>query len=371
MKAGIFVTFAGRDYGGPQTYEETIVGEIAQQDRENEYHVYALEPGAASVYSTLPENARCHVLKPRARWLSVPFSLPAMLLRDRIELLHATVIPPPLTPIPLAFTMHDVTPFARPEFYPRPITLRLRALIQRGIRAARLVICVSQSALDTTRDLFKLPDDRFVVIHHGVNPQFRPVPREQARQTVSSALQLTEPYILHVGHIEKRKNIGRLLEAFYAFRQETRLPFKLVFSGVRNFDTAFVDEVLEKRRLREQVIELGKVPQQLMPAVYSAAEMLAFPSLWEGFGFPVLEAMACGTPVVTSNVASLPEIAGDATLLVDPLRTEEIAAALCRIATDSSLRAQLRQRGIQRAALFTWERAARLTIQAYRRVIGN
>ena len=224
--------------------------------------------------------------------------------------------------------------------------------------------------METTMDMFKLPADRFVVIYHGVNPNFRPVPREEARQRLSEALGVRVPYILYVGNVQRRKNLVRLLEAFHIFRQETRLDIKLALSGGRDYDTGFVGEAIERHQLKEHVLELGPVPDIHMPDLYSAAEMLAFPTLWEGFGFPVVEAMACGTPVLTSNVSSLPEVAGEAALLVDPHNVEEISAGMCRIMTDSALRARLSEKGIERARTFTWARCQCQTLQALKGLVG-
>lgn len=370
MNAGIFVVFAGRAFGGPQTYEVRIAEAVARLDPESHYQVFALEPDAPRAYAGLPANASCHVLKPRQRWLSTALSLPYQIRRRKLDLLHATVVPPLWCPAPLVFTMHDVTPFAYPDFYPKAITLRLRAMITRGLKAARMVICVSRNAMETTRELFRMPEERFAVVHHGVDPKFRPVPGDEARRIVAANLGLNFPYFLHVGHLEKRKNTARLIDAFAAFRSETGLDIKLVFAGARNFDTSLIDEAIARNGVREHVVEAGEVRDEDMCALYSAAEALAFPTLWEGFGLPVLEAMACGTPVLTSRVSSLPEVAGDAAELVDPLRVDEIAAALCRIATDSELRASMRARGLEQARRFTWENAGRGTLEAYRRALG-
>ena len=220
-------------------------------------------------------------------------------------------------------------------------------------------------------DLFRIPSDRLEVVHHGIDSRFHPVPKAEARRIVADRLNLRVPYFLHVGHLEKRKNVGRLLEAFYHFREESKLDIKIAFSGARNFDTTFFDDVLTRYNLRPHVIELGETPNDCMAALYSAAELLSFPSLWEGFGFPVLESMACGTPVVTSNLSSLPEIAGDAAELVDPTRVEDIAAAMYRLATDSEAHRRASERGLAQAAKFTWERAGARTLDIYRKVLGQ
>lgn len=370
MNIGIFVVFAGRAFGGPQTYEVRIAEAVARLDPASRYQVFALEPDAPRAYAGLPANAGCQVLRPRQRWISTALSLPYHIRRQRLDLLHATVVPPLWCPAPLVFTMHDITPFAFPDFYPPSISMRLRAMITRGLKAARLVICVSRSAMETTMERFRMPEDRFAVVHHGVDPKFRPVPRDDARQIVREHLGIDAPYFLHVGHLEKRKNTARLIDAYASFRATSRLDIKLAFAGARNFDTTLIDEAINRHGIREHVLETGEVRDEHMSALYSAAEALAFPTLWEGFGLPVLEAMACGTPVITSRVSSLPEIAGDAAELIDPLSTDEIAAALCRVATDSELRRRMSARGLEQAGRFTWESAGQATLAAYRRALS-
>jgi glycosyltransferase involved in cell wall biosynthesis len=179
------------------------------------------------------------------------------------------------------------------------------------------------------------------------------------------------PYILYVGSIEPRKNLPRLLVAYAHLRRRGSTRWRLVVAGPRKWKSGPVYDAVARLELAEHVHFAGFVPEADLPALYNGADLFAFPSLYEGFGLPVLEAMACGTPVVTANTSSLPEVAGAAALLVDPSDVEEIAGALRRVLEDPALARDLRERGLARAAQFSWERTARATVAVYEKVLGN
>jgi glycosyltransferase involved in cell wall biosynthesis len=193
------------------------------------------------------------------------------------------------------------------------------------------------------------------------------VDRNAAQLKVAKRYGLSAPYILYVGKLEARKNICRLLRAFHRARSATKADVRLVLVGRRFWDLEQMDATISELGLQPHVTELGYVAGEDLPALYSAAELFVFPSLWEGFGFPVLEAMKCGTPVITSNVSCLPEIAGGAALLVDPLSIDQIAESIASTMNDPAQRKSLAHRGLTQAAKFTWEETARKTLAAYER----
>lgn len=361
---------AGREAGGPETYEHCLVQSLAEIDRENDYHVFCLDRAAADSFLVKQDNFTYHVLRPRSRWVSVPFSLPVGLMRNRIDLLHATFVPPPFSPSRLVFTMHCFSTFAHPEFYPPDILWRLNKGIVRGLKSSGLNLCVSENVRDLTAEKFKLPAERQVVVYNGVGANFRPVALDHARKVLREKYNLRDQFALFVGQIKARKNVNRILEAFGQFHREVDPNVKLVFAGRRSWTSEDFDETVARLGLSDSVVEIGHVGHHDLPVFYSAAEMFLFPSLWEGFGIPVIESMACGTPVVTSNISSLPEVAGDAAVLVDPHRAEDIAAGMHRIFTDHTFRQNLIARGLERAKQFTWRRTAEQTLEAYRRLEG-
>jgi len=362
---------AGRQAAGPETYETNLVRSMAALDCNDELHLFCLSREAASALGIQQENVRYHILWPRLRWVSIPFSLPAELLAHRLDIVHATLIPPPVSPVNYVFTLHDLTSFQNPEYYPPLIRWRLNQAISRGLSKARRILCVSTFVRDQVHETFGIPLERLVVIHHGVAEQFRPVPQAQARLLLFQKYGLSRPFLLFVGQMKARKNILRILEAFGRFRRETITDTTLVLVGRRGHTSEGIDETIQRLQLEYDVLELGHVPAEDLPALYSAAEMFVFPSLLEGFGLPVLEAMACDTPVITSNVSALPEVAGDAALLVNPLSVEELADAIRSLHSDGLLRQRLKEKGLARANQFSWAQTARETRNAYRGALDH
>ena len=370
MRFGVFVVMAGRNAGGPETYEHGLIRSLAALDQQNEYHIFCLNPPAADSFRLIQENISYHVLWPDIRWVSIPVSLPLALRRSRIDLLHATYVPPPFSPTPYVFTLLDISMFTHPELYPPAIRWRLQKLVSRALQYARLIVCISQYTQDSVAEMFQTPAERLTTVHLGLQDSFRPVALEQARQVLKQKYHINYPYLLFVGSFVPRKNIVRVVEAFYHFRQEAKANVKLVLAGQKAWGAQEVNNTIERRQLREHVIELNYVADDDLPALYSGANMLVFPSLNEGFGFPVLEAMACGAPVLTSNLTSLPEIAGGAALLVDPYSVEDIASNMHTLFSDAALRASLREKGLERAKEFTWRHTAQRTLAAYHRALA-
>ena len=266
-------------------------------------------------------------------------------------------------------TIHDAFPYVYPEKHNRADNWRYRWLLPHAARRADAVITVSQcSRRDLVRGL-GVPQERIRITTEGVNARFRPVEDGPARRALLDRYGITGPYVLYVGGINARKNISRLFEAFarvldICAASGAPKP-QLVIAGKRQWRTEEIEATFRRLNLASHVHFTGYAGDEDLPGLYSAAELLAFPSLYEGFGLPPLEAMACGTPVVTSNVSSIPEVVGDAALMVDPHDVDGLAAAMVQILTDSALRGELRRRGLLHAARFTWARAARETLNVY------
>jgi glycosyltransferase involved in cell wall biosynthesis len=361
----------GRRSGGPETYEASLLPELVDLAPESTFTIYCLSARAAAAAPAGRPHVRTRVLHPRSRWLSLPFSLPWHAWRDGIDLLHATFVPPPISPVPYVFTLHDVSMFEHPEFYPSAIRFRLTRLIERGLRQARVVLCISEHCRRSVLERFDLDPERLLVAHHGVSPRFQPVADAARRASVLKRLGVEPPYLLHVGKYEPRKNLPRLLDAFARVASGRGAGVRLVLAGQPVWQDQSVAAAIARHGLAGRVVELGYVADEDLPALYTEALAFVFPSLWEGFGLPILEAMACGAPVVTSSTTCLPEVAGDAALLVDPESVGDLAAALTRILDEPSLREELRLRGARRAAGFSWRRSAETTLAAYRIALGD
>jgi glycosyltransferase involved in cell wall biosynthesis len=365
MKIGVLVLMAGRTAGGPETYEVELLRALARLDRQNEYIVYCTGPEAPAAIGVRQDNVRYHVLRPAARAISLSATLPARLVADGVDFLHATFTPPPVAVRREVLTLHCLSSFVHPEFYSPLIAWRLNGLLRIGMRRAARVLCVSGDTADHVHHRFGVPREKLAITYNGVSPRFAPIDPDVARARVAEALKIDCPYALFVGKLEPRKNVMRLLEAFARFRTQTGSDTRLLLAGNRTGVTPAIERQIARHRLDDAVMLPGYVPDDLLTSLYSAARMFLLPSLWEGFGIPVVEAMACGAPVLTSNVTCLPEIAGDAAVIVDPTSADSIAEGIASLDSSETLRQTLRQRGFDRARLFTWERSAQATLAAY------
>ena len=266
----------------------------------------------------------------------------------------------------MVVTVHDVAVLRFPELF-RPWQRHYtRVVLPRVARRARAVIAVSTATKQDVVELLGVPEDRVTVIANGLTPGIRPVAANSARaREVRARYALPERFILTVGSVEPRKNLRRLIEAvrLVAERSDAR-DIALVHAGPTGWLAHDIPYVA-RARVNGRVRFLGHVSTDDLAVLYSLARGSAYPSLWEGFGLPVLEAMACGCPVLTSRVSALPEVAGGAALLVEPTSVEEITDGLARLWTDDALRARLAGCGIERAKEFSWERSAAETVAVY------
>ena len=368
MQIGIFVVMAGRNAGGPETYEHSLVRNMAELDQTNEYCILCLSQQAANSFRLSRPNFRYRVLWPKSRILSMSLGLPWVLKKEGVELLHAAYVAPPFVPVNYLFTLHCSSTFIHPEFYPPTVRLRLNSLINNAIKYAKHIICVSQHVMESVIEHYGISQERMSVVHNGIGKNFRPVESSEYSR-ILSRYDIKDDYMLFVGRFEPRKNITRILEAFNIYRHEVDNKTKLVLAGNKTWSRKEVDETISRLDLASHILEIGHVDNDDLPALYSGTKAFIFPSLWEGFGIPVIEAMACGAPVLTSNLSALPEIAGNAALLVDPYSVTDIAAGMQRIVGETSLRSQLRQRGLVRAQEFSWQKTAQETFTVYNKLV--
>lgn len=292
--------------------------------------------------------------------------------RARLDVVHdPNGIAPFLAPLGAArriVTIHDAFAYACPAAHNRLDTWRYRVLLPHSARRADMVLTDSQHSRQDLIRYLNIPADQIRTIGCGIDPYFAPVAAGAARRAVLERYGVRSPYLLYVGGINARKNVARLLEAFARVR--TQHPdLRLVIGGKRQWRTGEIDATLARLDLGDAVQWTGYLADADLPALYSAAQAFVFPSLYEGFGLPPLEAMACGTPVITSNVSSLPEVVGDAAVLIDPYDVGALARAIEQVLTDAASRVTLRERGLQQAALWTWDRTARNTLAAYHNVL--
>jgi glycosyltransferase involved in cell wall biosynthesis len=274
----------------------------------------------------------------------------------------------PLRGVPTVLTVHDLIFRHLPEHHKVLNRWYLNATLPLYCRRADHIIAVSKATRDDIIASYQVPEKKITVVPEAAAPQFQPQPPERVAR-VRADHRLPEAYVLYVGTIEPRKNLIRLLDAWAALYQAHEAP-PLVIVGKHGWLSDNFYAALAKNPCREAVRFTGYVADEDLPAIFAAAMVFAFPSLYEGFGLPPLEAMACGTPVVCSKRSSLPEVVGDAALTVDPSDTDALRAALRRLLRDAELRAELRARGLRQAARFSWTRAARETLAVYRTLMA-
>jgi glycosyltransferase involved in cell wall biosynthesis len=270
----------------------------------------------------------------------------------------------PLRHPPTVVTIHDLGYLHHPDAHPPATRRMLHWTTKWSAWAARRVIAISDATRRDLREYYRVPNARISVIPHGVDPRLRPADPSTV-QELRSRLRLPDRYILFVGTVQPRKNLARLAAAL-SLVQRAGFPHWLVVAGKRGWLADVVEEQIHASGMSHRVVQLGYVAANDLPALYSGADAFCFPSLYEGFGLPVLEAMACGTPVVAADRAALPEVVGNAALLVDPYRPADIAASLGRVLSDESLRRELIERGHARASQFTWQRTAHETLALLR-----
>ena len=366
MRIGLFPLEIGRQVGGLEVYETNLIRALAEVDDANTYEVFCLDGRIPEILGIDAKNF--HFRRVRGdRITGIVWRVARAMARARLDLLHATFVPPLFTSIPYVFTHHGSEVLERPDFYPFLLGLRMRLLFRRAFRAARVIVCVSDYVRNYLERQRGIPGERLQTIHNGCVPMFMPSDRAEAQKLVQDRHGLEHPYILAVGRIEPRKNPIRLLEAYDEFRRAVSNPPKLVFAGMKTWSSEEFDATVEARGLKALVRVLGHLPHEHLPALYRAANFAVFPSLWEGFGLPAVEAFASGTPLIASNTTSLPEICEDAAILVDPGSPQAIGGAMRRLHEDPQLREKLSDAGLRRAGQFCWRRTARETVQAYGR----
>lgn len=295
-------------------------------------------------------------------------TLPLELVWRGLAVLHSPDFIPPLRgPFGSVITVHDLAFLLYPNLLTREAA-RYYGQIDAAVRRADHIVAVSESTKADVVRLLGVPEEKITVIYEAAKPIFRPLDPAVARHRVQAAFGLADPFLLAVGTVEPRKNLTTLFRALRVLgdRRGTRPPLAVVGSPGWLFEETL--QVVSELGLEDQVRFLGRLPDEDLLLLYNAAQVHVYPSLYEGFGLPPLEAMACGTPTVTSNVSSLPEVVGDAALLVDPRDPEALAEALWRAYGDEDLRRHLRERGLERAGVFSWVKAARETLAVYRRV---
>lgn len=364
LRVGLDVHMIGERETGNETYAVNLLRALlAREDGSTYLPLTPYPERLAPVDPRAP--GRALRVRPASAALRIGLGIPWAARRHRLDLVHMTYLAPPRRLVPAVVTVHDLSFEAMPETFSR----RDRQLLGWGVPwAVRQAVRIITDADYTKRDLvtrYRVPAERVHVVPLAAGPAFRRVEEPGRRATVLERHGIRPPFILSVGNLQPRKNLARLLEAFRLLTAGGA-AIRLVVVGQKGWGPTRLEERVDALGLAGQVIVTGYVPEAELPALYSAAACFAYPALYEGFGLPPLEAMACGSPVVASDSACLPEILGDGALLVDARDPGALAEALQAVLASPARAAELSLRGMARAATYSWERAAAETVAVYR-----
>ena len=357
---------------GIGTYIRNLVTELGALDASSEY-VLLTRPDDADAPSLGGPNFRTVVESSRPYSIAEQFQVPRAVARAHADLLHEPhYVLPPLTRAKTVVTIHDCIHLRFPEYLPsRAAYGYAHTMIRLAARKANRILTVSHASKRDILHYTGVPAEKVVVVHNGLDERFAAAPDADTVERVRARFQLDHPFVLYVGNIKPHKNLARLIAAFAEMRTDGPEGLKLVVIGDETSKHPGLRQAVHRHRLDKHVRFFGFQPSTTLVVFYRLARAFVFPSLYEGFGLPPLEAMAHETPVVTSNVSSLPEVAGDGALLVDPYDVHAIADGMRRVVTDEALRRDLIEKGRTRARAFSWRQAAASTLQVYRQVLGQ
>src|SRR5688500_12973439 len=360
-----------RDFG-IGTYIRNILTELSRLDRTNEY-VVLCRPDDLDSGDVLGRNFRMVPETAPTYSLSEQFRIPLALWREGVTLFHAPhYVLPPLVRCPSVVTIHDCIHLMFPQYLPSRLALTYaRGSITLASRRATRVLTVSESSKRDILRFVDVPAGKIDVIYNAYDERFGVEPREEDVIRVRERYQLHDEFVLYAGNVKPHKNLERLIQAFYLVRKRGLDRLKLVLIGDEISRYAALRRAVHQHQLHKYVRFLGYMPESTLAVMYRLAGVFVFPSLYEGFGLPPLEAMASGTPVVTSNVSSLPEVAGDAAVLVDPYDPQAIADGIYRVRSDTGFQSDLRNRGLARARQFSWETSVRRVWDIYHEVAAE
>jgi glycosyltransferase involved in cell wall biosynthesis len=351
-------------------YTEHLLQHLAAQSDDE---VIVLSNRPLDMTRPLPPRTRVEATRvplPRLLWLQTV--APRVLRRLHPDVVHFTNgMMPFASPVPTVVTIHDMSLTMYPRYHPLRRVLLNRPLVDVAARRADAIITVSQSAKRDIVRAYGIDGRRIHVVHEAAAPSFRPVCDDATLERIRRRYDLADRFILYVGTIEPRKNLPKLIAGFAQRHKSGDLPHQLVCAGPYGWLSRDIEELIERLEIENALRFTGYVPFADLPALYSLAEMFVFPSIYEGFGLPVVEAMACGTPVVTGHVAALAEVAGGAVEHVERLEADQLGETLVRLARSPERRHHLSLLGQQRSQVFSWERAARETLNVYHEALSG
>jgi glycosyltransferase involved in cell wall biosynthesis len=357
------------EHGGIGTYVRELVGALAEIDGTNRYALFRAAAGMPEIVVDAPNVTEVGCAAGMLDWQWEQLRLPTLTEELDLDVLHMTCFTAPLVhACPVVTTVHDVVFRVRPDLVDPGLAACLDQSTRLAVQSADHLITVSEHARESICSAYGVARERVSVTYEAPARIFRPVGRQPAKEWVQRNYGVRSDYVLYVGALEPKKNLGGLLEAFSQVRRRLGPEVTLVMVGGQGGMRFDLHQELARHRLHGTVRVLGRVPEEDLPLLYSAAAVFVYPSFYEGFGLPPLEAMACGTPTVVSNATSLPEVVGSAAWTVDPDDAIAIAEAIATVLSDNEVAQRLSRDGLSRAREFDWRETARRTLRIYERL---
>ena len=370
MRIAIDAHTVGTKLGGNESYAVNLIESLAEIDSINQYTIYVTTNEARERFSNRWPNFKVRSTLPHTPLIRIPLTLSAELRKNPVDVLHVQFTAPPFCPCPVVVSIHDLSFEHLPQTFNRRSRTQLRLTVRHSARRATRILSLSQHTRRDIIETYGIKPQRVTAIPLAAPDHFGPITDNRELQRVRHNYGIDGDYILSVGSIQPRKNLARLVRAYASLRGECsadKLP-KLVLVGKCAWLYDETLRALDETNVKDAVVLTGYVPETDLPALYSGALCFVYPSYFEGFGLPPLEAMKCGTPVIVGNRTSLPEVVGDAALSVDPFDIDAIAAAIKKLVNDSTLRKELSVKGQRRAKEFSWRETARQTLVVYKEV---
>jgi len=365
MRIGIDARMIQGPFTGDSTYWRGLIAGLSHLKSNDEFVLY-LDANLPTGNVTLADNMTVRFVRASSWRLWSAVAFPLALRKDRVDVAHVQYAIPPLMPCPVVTSIHDVSFKRYPEFFNTKDRFILDVGVRFALKRASRILAISEYTKREIIDLYRVPPQRVSVIYPGVDEQFTPDDRLASRTFIEEKYGINSPIILTLGVIQPRKNLPTLVKGFAKLKASQEFEHKLVVAGKYDWKEQGLIGLVEELELTQDVLFIGYVPYEDLPALYRAADVFVYPSVYEGFGLPPLEAMACGTPVVTGNRSSLPEVVGEAGIMVDPYDPEAFALAMWNVLSSESLRAEMSQAGLNQAAKFSWDKMATEVLHIYR-----
>jgi len=368
MRFSVDAHAVGQHLTGNETYIRNLLNCFAVLDREADFVAYISRQDAFDEVPDRFQKKRVAVNP----YLRLGYDLPRRVAEDRPNLLHVQYTAPIRCAAPIVVSVHDVSFLEHPEYFTAFGALQLRLTVRRTVKSAACVLTPSEFSRRKILEAYQLDEQKVVALPIGVSSAFHPVAREAARRSMPASLHVPFPFILTVGDLQPRKNHLGLIRAFEELvRSYPQLPHHLVIVGKETWYGPTVRAAAKKSLVHDRIHFTGFVEDDQLHRLYGACDLMVYPSLYEGFGLPIVEAMACGRAVACSNTSAMPEVADSAAILFDPCSQRDLVSSMRDLLLNPELRLRMERLGAQRASLFSWERTAAKTLDVYYSVGGR